>query len=411
MKNEVQFYIFDAELTIISPQAVKLPGFCLPTRSPQSYLTRSAQIPARTFVSGTNFFPSFHCSLILDNPMRLKPHVKTIVINLITTFILAVILEAALGYLLRHPKAIPGFLNSHYRQYYNAEDRSIFQVTDCAEWDPQLFYRFKPGTCDFTNREFDVRNNINSAGLRDDENSLDNPSIVMFGDSFTMGWGVPQENSFPDRLEEMCKQKVLNAGISSFGTAREMILLDKLGYGYINTVIIQYHSNDYEENLKSVRNNFVLPISPKKTYDSLKENIANRVKYFPFKYLKGISKSFVYSLSGRSEDETVSDTLEARAFLDILRHSNIDRIASRILVFKIDHGVNDGGFANALDVLLKEPQYAKLNITTVRLNGLLDKDDYFILDAHINEKGHEKVAAKLNEHVRVAPTSPVIARN
>lgn len=344
--------------------------------------------------------------------MRLNSHVKTVVINLITTLILALILEATFAYLLRHPKAIPDFLKQSYRQYYRTEDRSIFQVTDCAEWDPQLFYRFKTGTCDFTNREFDVENNINSAGLRDDESSLDNPSIVMFGDSFTMGWGVPQKSSFPARLEEMCKQKVLNAGISSFGTAREMILLDKLGYGYVNTVIIQYHSNDYEENLKSIKNNFVLPISPKKTYDSLKENIADRVKYFPFKYLKGIAKSVVHTMSqSPGEDETVSDTLEARAFLNILMHSNIGKVASRILVFKIDHGVNNDGFVDAVDALLKEPQYAKLNITTIRLNGLLNKDDYFILDAHINEKGHEKVAARLNEYVKVAPPSAVIARN
>jgi hypothetical protein len=342
--------------------------------------------------------------------MRLNPHVKTVVINVITTLILAIILEATFAYLLRHPKAIPGFLKPSYRQYYNSEDRAIFQVTDCAEWDPQLFYRFKPGTCDFTNREFNVKNHINSAGLRDDESSLDNPSIVMFGDSFTMGWGVDQEKSFPDRLEEMCKQKVLNAGVSSFGTAREMKLLDKLGYGYINTVIIQYHSNDYEENLKSIRNNFVLPISPKKTYDSLKENIADRVKYFPFKYTKGIAKSLIYTMSASTEDETVSDTLEARAFLNILMHSNIDKIASKVLVFKIDHGINNDGFVIAVDALLKEPKYASLNIATVRLDGLLTKEDYFILDSHINEKGHQKVAAKLNEYVRLTPPSSVVVR-
>jgi hypothetical protein len=66
---------------------------------------------------------------------------------------------------------------------------------------------------------------------------------------------------------------------------------------------------------------------------------------------------------------------------------------------------------NAVDALLKEPQYAKLNITTISLNGLLNKDDYFILDAHINEKGHEKVAARLNEYIKIVPPSPVIAHN
>lgn len=322
---------------------------------------------------------------------------------------LAALLELALGYGLRNPRLIPDSLLTSYRKLYESEDRNIFQVTDCAEYDPDLFYRFKTGKCAFTNREFDVMNEINSQGLRDDEGSLDNPSIVIFGDSFAMGWGVPQANCFPQVLESLSGQKVLNAGVSSFGTAREMKLLSKLGYQHINTVIIQYHPNDYEENLTSIQNNFNLPVSPQRTYDSLKQNIFERNQYFPFKYLKGISKSVAFSML-RPEKASPSDTVEARAFLDILSNSNIHNVAGRIFVFKTDNRQNGNGFVDALDHLLLDARFANLNITTVRIDGIMNKEDYFILDAHFNAAGHQKLAAKLHEYIQQS-INPVMAGN
>src|SRR5690606_35502099 len=97
-------------------------------------------------------------------------------------------------------------------------------------------------------REFSVVNSYNTLGLRDDEASLDHPSVVVLGDSYTMGWGVAQSEAYPQQLEALYGEKVLNAGVSSFGTAREMKLLKKINLPHVNTVIIQYHPNDFEEN-------------------------------------------------------------------------------------------------------------------------------------------------------------------
>lgn len=323
-------------------------------------------------------------------------NIKTITINVGTTLILALLLESLLAFGLRNPGFIPDFMLTVYRKLY-LEDRSIMQVTDCAEYDADLFYRFKEGDCIFANAEFEVLNEINSRGLRDDEASLSDPSVVIFGDSFTMGWGVRQENCYAQVLEKLTDRKVLNAGISSFGTAREMILLDKLGYGHINTVIIQYHPNDYEENLTSIKNNFILPIRPRESYDSLKRYIADRSRYFPFKYLKGVTKSVAVSML--REEPQRNDVLEAEAFLNILANSNIGRIAGHIVVFRVDGIRNDDNFADAVDRLLLDERFAKLKVTTVRVSGLMTKDDYFILDEHFNEAGHAKLAAKLRDYV------------
>jgi lysophospholipase L1-like esterase len=254
-----------------------------------------------------------------------------------------------------------------------------------------------------------VINSINSEGLRDDEESLSDPSIVMFGDSFTMGWGIEQDKSFPQLLEIMTNEKVLNAGVSSFGTAREMILMKELNLKNVKTVIIQYHANDYEENETFEKNNYILPIRKQASYDSLKKNITDRSRYTPFKYTSGISRSFVRSMISSKPEPIVNDTLEAKAFLNIIQRSELDKIASHVIVFKIgSDNKNDNNFVNAVDYWLTKDQYAALNITTVRLADLMSKDDYFILDDHINEKGHEKIAARLYKFIKES-TNPIFA--
>jgi len=332
---------------------------------------------------------------------------RILFLNLLTVLLLALFIELALGYGLRHPGLIPDFLVTYYQNFYKSQDRSILQVSRCAEYDPEFFYRFKSGKCSFENREFNVVNEFNSAGLRDDEQSLNNPSIVIFGDSFTMGWGVPQSKPYPQVLESLCREKILNAGVSSFGTAREMKLLNKLSFKSPKTIIIQYHTNDYEENLTYIKNNYYLPINSSKTYDSIKENIDDRSRYYPFKYLIGISKSIGQAmLTGKKEQP--SDTLEAEAFLRVVLHSGLNKIASRVFVFKIDNGVLNNGFVDAVDYCLKDPLFANLDITTVRINNVFDKEDYFILDEHLNARGHEKLAARLNDYLKVVG-EPMVA--
>jgi len=312
------------------------------------------------------------------------------------------VLEYVLSLGMSNPASIPGFLLPHYRWHYASADRNIFQVTECAEYDPDFYYRFKPGSCVFSNREFEVMNHFNSAGLRDDEASLARPSIVIFGDSFTAGWGVAQAEAYPQVLESLSQQKVLNAGVSSFGTAREVKMLERLAFDSIETVIFQYHPNDFEENLESIQNNFVLPISPRHHYDSIKKSIADRNRYYPFKHLANISKSIILS-NLRTDKDIENDTLEARAFLDILINSRVADVAKRIVVFKMDTDDNDDGFVDAVDALLTRGKYSTLNLSTVRLEGVLGKEDYFILDPHINSRGQAKVASVLWDHLKTAP--------
>jgi hypothetical protein len=322
---------------------------------------------------------------------------KVIVINIATFFMLALVLEGMILGALKKPTLIPVFLRKEFREYYRYKDRKIIQVTDCARYDSVLFYLLKPGQCTFENREFEVVNQVNTAGLRDDEESLRFPIAIALGDSYTMGWGVQQDESFPQVIEKMLHMKVLNAGMSSFGTARETLLLERLQTDSVKYIFVQYHGNDFEENDEYTKNGFRLKIRPKSSYDSLRKSIEKREKYFPFKHLYGVSGAVARSIS--SSDSPPTKAAEAQNFLNIIRHAGL-RPDINIIVFKIDdHLKNSDSFVNEMDSLLKTPEFHSLNIRTIRTSHALREDDYFILDDHINARGHEKIADKIREHI------------
>lgn len=61
--------------------------------------------------------------------------------------------------------------------------------------------------------EFDYTASINSLGLRDHEINIDKGDkyrVLCFGDSWTFGWGVEIENSWPKRLEKYLNDKGIN---------------------------------------------------------------------------------------------------------------------------------------------------------------------------------------------------------
>lgn len=111
-------------------------------------------------------------------------------------------------------------------------------------YDDELSYIFKSNdTFNFKGSEYTT----NSLGLRDDEESLYKPDVIVLGDSFAFGWGVEQNQTFSALLESE-GLKVLNAGVSSYGTVRELKLLERLDLSNNPTIIIQYTSNDITEN-------------------------------------------------------------------------------------------------------------------------------------------------------------------
>jgi len=79
---------------------------------------------------------------------------------------------------------------------------------------------FDPGTrMEFKTPEFNYVANINSIGLRDTEIEIakTKPRILCFGDSWTFGWGVSLDYSWPRQLNSMLRDKGKNVEVINCG--------------------------------------------------------------------------------------------------------------------------------------------------------------------------------------------------
>jgi len=142
------------------------------------------------------------------------------------------------------------WIGSVQRDLYMGGLRAIWQnQPDCVSFDEELVYRPKEGVCRFRNPGFDttltfagrVRLHAPMPGGR--------AGVAVIGDSHAMGWGVNDGETFSARLQERIGRPVFNLGVSSYGTARELIALQRSGLlDAVDTVIIQYCDNDLVEN-------------------------------------------------------------------------------------------------------------------------------------------------------------------
>lgn len=91
---------------------------------------------------------------------------------------------------------------------------------------------------------------INSKGLRSPETSYEKPAgvyrILNLGDSIVMGWGVRQEETYGQQLEEILNEKaadgqkveVINAGVPGWNLANERAFLEAEGMKYQPDLIL-----------------------------------------------------------------------------------------------------------------------------------------------------------------------------
>lgn len=113
----------------------------------------------------------------------------------------------------------------------------------CRKPDVVLHHSFVANSeCRFKTKEWDVKYQINSHGLRDNEHEYAKPAgvyrVLMVGDSFTEGYGVAIEDTFGKLLEGYVAQTVnpkfelINAGIASWSPTPAYVYLDQFGLKY-----------------------------------------------------------------------------------------------------------------------------------------------------------------------------------
>lgn len=285
-------------------------------------------------------------------------------------------------------------------------DKNLIQYDpQLSQYDPTLFYTLKPNiTNGLFKSGFEIRTLIrtNALGVRDDAASLNHPSVILLGDSFTMGWGVADSACFASVLERKLGQRLLNAGISSFGTAREYELLKRIQYDSCRVLVIQYCVNDQPENTELTAGTF--RPSPPERYRAAVHYNALTADYYPFKYCYALLKACVQRLAvhnttvGRQQPGAKSREVPyEESFFYVIRQ--IRKLYGGPIVITCLNPNTTGpevvaGFRSYL------ASHPMPGIYLADVSALLTADDYFTLDNHINQVGHRKVAQQLEAVIR-----------
>lgn len=316
-----------------------------------------------------------------------------------------VLIEAALigsaWYIANQQKQGPfseNYLNWVRQQYASSFKNTTNFNSDLSRYDSLLTYRFRPNiTGRFKNPEFDIEIKTNSLGVRDDEASLHNPSIVILGDSHGMGWGVEQEARFSEVIGNKLQTNVLNTSITSYGSFRETQLLTELDMDSCKLLIIQYCDNDLEENKANLLK------AQKPSIDAHGFDVAERQNkisntYFPFKGIFATLRWLIGEAFNRPSapsnagPEVVSapKSEHAEAFFPYLARIRT-RYKGAIVVF--DLGVYN--FPIVREFQAYHAQHPVPDVHFVNVHPLLDRRYYFTIDDHINAAGHRKIGTAL----------------
>ena len=330
--------------------------------------------------------------------------------------------EATCAILINRPALLvymPKKVVDTVRGLYMDMARNLIQyMPECARYDKDLTYTLKPGKCVFSNVEFRNVFSVNSMGVRDDEKSLTRPQVIVAGDSQSMGWGVNQDETFAQLIEQKTGLTVLNTAISSYGTVREMRMLRRLDVSNLKFLIVQYHKNDAGENETFYLKKNTLPIMSLDEYQKIAKMHAKTKRYFFGKYALNRFRSYiirrvrgVFGIKKRErlqkKDQVVTGKDEAELFINVIMNSHVDLSNVRIIVFRaIDRGDIDAkdDFIPLLRKRISSGDYPGFikNITALDILPILSKDDFYVLDDHPKSSGHAKIARALIQAMGMA---------
>ncbi|MHC4945873.1 MAG: GDSL-type esterase/lipase family protein, partial [Planctomycetota bacterium] len=152
---------------------------------------------------------------------------------------------------------------------------------------------------------------FNSLGLKDDEFELEPPEgifrIVVLGDSFAYGQGVPNEKTFPDQMEKLLNARghdlnyeTINTAKPGMNTKEELDYLNEEGWSFHpDLIVLQFYANDVS----------VIATATEKKTNPILQLIFRRPferSYFIF-FLRHTFDRFMYSLVRRTNEEAPPD--------------------------------------------------------------------------------------------------------
>lgn len=334
-----------------------------------------------------------------------------VTVNILVLAVLCLVMEWGLKIFYSNPPIRTKAIVRGLRHFYTNHGRKVVQwQPNLARYDEDLSYTLNPGRFVFSNVEYKTTFYVNSLGVRDDEVSLQAPDVIVAGDSHAMGWGVEKEEAFADQLEKMTGLKVLNTAISSYGTVREMKILQQVDISRVKFLVIQYCQNDYEENRKFFENLNVLPIIGKDKFDQVLASHQSDSAYYWGKYIQYLLPSLVrHQLKAFLQPYLFKDEApaehedEAKLFINALVHGGVALDRIEIIVFEINEfNANDNIFVSRLRKEIARGDYPAYirNIVTLDTSEFLTDGHYYLIDDHMTGKGHRIVAERLSEVIK-----------
>ncbi len=291
-----------------------------------------------------------------------------------------------------------------YIYLFHCRDYIVYDE-DRGRYDEHLFYTLKPGDFEYSNMEFSTDYQVNQSGFRDDEASLNSPEIIFLGDSYTMGWGVEQDESFASLLEKNLGRKALNTGIASYGTARELLAFERIQHDSCKLVVLQFCPNDVKENRSFVKNGFHLDISLKTFFEE--EVMWNKLYqvYFPLKYLHSAIYYFAQKIKNQpvesggreaSGKSGISDQ-ELEDLFAVLKKIK-EQFDGNIVLFNLGMNITTPLVNEQFEIWLMEHPMDGVHVFPS--TDYLSEKDYLPLDTHLTKGGNKKLAEGLAGYVK-----------
>ena len=335
-----------------------------------------------------------------------------LILGTVLTATTLLFVEGAFGLMLSHPRLLaraPSRLLENFRRVYGGYYRQIVQAEpDFVVYDPELTCTLRPSTV-FTHQtsEFRTTYRTNRMGLRDTDDALRAPEVIVVGDSYAMGWCVEQDEAFPQVLGSLIGLRTLNAGISSYATAREIALLDRLDTSRLKCLVIhdahndQYAHNDLEENasffLSADRQ---IPSSPER-FQEEQARFGRARSYFLGKYLAAFfwPSALEHPHSPRSLGEVQVKKSVGWLFLNALLHAGkADLSHFRILTFEMrPFARTKNDFMDSVKSERDDARYPEFvrQIVLLSMQDRLKPEHAFVLDDHLRASGHRVIAEAL----------------
>lgn len=306
---------------------------------------------------------------------------------------------------LTNKKVIDIWPINHYQQYFYLKVlRNIWQYDhNCSELNDNLIYQPKIGSCVFANPEFTSTLNFDKSGRNVPNRTKDKrgSGIAIIGDSFAMGWGVNDHETFANEIQVHTNRPVYNLGVSSYGTDREIRrLIQSNLISEIDTIVIQYCENDLNENeavgdeisYSNERMKFKDIFLAKKTLTATEKvslilvSLRTAVSE-PFKFLK--RKLFAKTQKNSFAKHQI-------ALNKVLKHYAPELKDKKILIFYLNG--YEGFYSDFPEV--NDLKINKISYFDFKKN-ILTKKDFFSIDGHLNAEGHKNLGLAIAKYLNL----------